>query len=84
MNIDLEDQIRERAYSLWQQEGALEGRALDYWSRAEREMAAMHGTMQRATETTVAKAPKKRAPATAAPREQVKAKRGAKAQPLHA
>lgn len=81
MNIDLEARIRERAYTLWQQEGGPEGRALEYWSRAERETAAMHDAMQRAAEAP-AKAPKKRAPAPT--REPAKTKRSAKAQSLHA
>jgi hypothetical protein len=83
MNIDMEAHIRERAYTLWQQEGGPEGRALEYWSRAERETAAMHEAMQRATESPAAKAPKKGTSASAASRQQAKTKR-AKTQDLHA
>ena len=32
------DQIRERAYELWQADGCPEGRELDYWLRAEAEL----------------------------------------------
>jgi hypothetical protein len=33
------DQIRERAYQLWQADGCPEGLALDYWLRAEADLA---------------------------------------------
>ena len=33
------DSIRERAYRLWQIEGCPDGRCLDYWLRAETELA---------------------------------------------
>ena len=32
------DQIRERAYCLWQADGAPEGRDMDYWLRAEQDL----------------------------------------------
>lgn len=32
------DQIRERAYELWQADGCPEGRELDYWLRAEADL----------------------------------------------
>ena len=32
------DRIRERAYSLWQADGSPEGRDMDYWLRAERDL----------------------------------------------
>lgn len=35
--VTLEERIRERAYLLWQQDGALEGCADEYWRQA-REM----------------------------------------------
>jgi hypothetical protein len=34
-----ENDIRDRAYALWQQDGSPEGRELDFWRRAERELA---------------------------------------------
>lgn len=34
-----ETEIRDRAYALWEQDGAQEGRDQDYWYRAERELA---------------------------------------------
>lgn len=33
-----EDDIRSRAYALWQRDGSPEGRDRDYWERAEREL----------------------------------------------
>ncbi|NTZ06246.1 DUF2934 domain-containing protein [Burkholderia metallica] len=38
MNEDRETQIRERAYRLWQADGAPDGRADEYWQRAERQL----------------------------------------------
>lgn len=78
MAIDFETRVRERAYALWQQEGGGEGRALDHWSRAEREIAAMQEAMRRAGDSA-RPAPKKRSSVPAAPR----GRRG-KAAALHA
>ncbi|WP_438750270.1 DUF2934 domain-containing protein [Pararhizobium sp. O133] len=36
--MDREDQIRDRAYSLWQSEGSPDGRHADHWRRAEEEI----------------------------------------------
>ncbi|MBE0580368.1 DUF2934 domain-containing protein [Devosia sp.] len=33
-----ETDIRTRAYALWESDGSPEGRALDYWLRAQREL----------------------------------------------
>ncbi|KVG62303.1 DUF2934 domain-containing protein [Burkholderia pseudomultivorans] len=38
MNEDRETQIRERAYRLWQADGEPDGRADEYWQRAERQL----------------------------------------------
>jgi hypothetical protein len=38
MNEDRETQIRERAYQLWQADGAPDGRADEYWQRAEQQL----------------------------------------------
>ncbi len=35
---DREDKIRQRAYSIWQEEGHPQGRADDHWHRAAREV----------------------------------------------
>lgn len=35
---DIEDQIRQRAYELYEQEGRQEGRDQEYWFRAEAEI----------------------------------------------
>ncbi len=37
------DEIRHRAYRLWHEDGCPEGRALEYWVRAEAELAAATG-----------------------------------------
>jgi hypothetical protein len=63
--MNLEHEIRVRAYSLWEQEGRTEGRALDYWSRAEREVAAMQDALKAAVATTQAAAASKPAEAKA-------------------
>jgi len=36
---DLEERIKRRAYLLWEQDGRPEGRASEYWLRAEAEVA---------------------------------------------
>ncbi|WP_321861759.1 DUF2934 domain-containing protein [Burkholderia cenocepacia] len=38
MNEERETQIRERAYRLWQADGAPDGRADEYWQRAEQQL----------------------------------------------
>ncbi|WP_406807246.1 DUF2934 domain-containing protein [Burkholderia semiarida] len=38
MNEDRETQVRERAYRLWQADGAPDGRADEYWQRAEQQL----------------------------------------------
>lgn len=38
MNTPHENDIRDRAYALWEQDGSPEGRDLEYWQRAEREL----------------------------------------------
>lgn len=38
MQNDREQQVRERAYALWEQAGKPEGKADDYWQQAEREI----------------------------------------------
>ncbi|MBR8383189.1 DUF2934 domain-containing protein [Burkholderia cenocepacia] len=38
MDEDRETQIRERAYQLWQVDGAPDGRADEYWQRAEQQL----------------------------------------------
>ena len=39
MATDLIKRIRERSYQIWEQEGRPEGRDLDHWLQAERELA---------------------------------------------
>jgi hypothetical protein len=38
---DLRDEIAKRAYEIWLNEGAGDGRDLDHWLRAERELAGL-------------------------------------------
>lgn len=38
-----ESDIRARAYALWESDGSPEGRALEYWERAERELSEEKG-----------------------------------------
>jgi Protein of unknown function (DUF2934) len=38
-----EEQIRRRAHELWEQEGKPAGREMDFWLRAEREIAGEEG-----------------------------------------
>jgi Protein of unknown function (DUF2934) len=40
---DLHERIRQRAYLIWEREGRPEGRAEEYWARAEAEVAGVHG-----------------------------------------
>jgi hypothetical protein len=40
MKIDILQLIRERSYQLWEQEGRPDGRHLDHWLQAEREVVA--------------------------------------------
>jgi hypothetical protein len=42
-NQDLHERIRRRAYALWEQDGRPEGRADEYWLRAEAELAGSGG-----------------------------------------
>nr|WP_322029571.1 DUF2934 domain-containing protein [Paraburkholderia sp. J76] len=38
MNDEREERIRQRAYRLWEDDGAPEGRADEYWGRAEKQI----------------------------------------------
>jgi hypothetical protein len=40
MNEQREERVRRRAYQLWEDDGAPEGKADEYWSRAEKQVAA--------------------------------------------
>ncbi|QGZ66545.1 DUF2934 domain-containing protein [Paraburkholderia acidisoli] len=40
MNDEREERIRRRAYQLWQDDGAPDGKSDEYWSRAEKQVAA--------------------------------------------
>jgi hypothetical protein len=41
-DADLHERVRQRAYSLWEQEGRPEGQAEDHWRRAEAEVAGVN------------------------------------------
>lgn len=49
-----EDDIRSRAYALWQRDGSPEGQDRDYWERAERELSEEAGldTSEQAADVT--------------------------------
>jgi hypothetical protein len=40
MNDEREERVRRRAYQLWEDDGAPEGKADEYWGRAEKQVAA--------------------------------------------
>jgi hypothetical protein len=72
------DEIRNRAFQLWNQDGCPEGRALDYWLRAEAELAAggaAHDPAGTASPATPQAADEPAPPR--APRRAAKAKAGA-------
>jgi len=41
MPTERNDQIRERAYCLWEADGSPEGKEMDYWLRAEQDVSAV-------------------------------------------
>jgi len=59
--INQEEQIRHRAYEIWELEGRPDGRALEHWTRALNECAEMLSTSTAAD--TQASVKKNRAPA---------------------
>ena len=54
MHTPHENDIRDRAYALWQSDGSPDGREQEYWQRAERELAEEAGldTSEEAAEVT--------------------------------
>lgn len=54
MPMPQENDIRDRAYALWENNGSPEGREQEYWYRAERELSEEAGldTSEEAAETT--------------------------------
>ena len=66
MNEDRETQIRERAYRLWQADGAPDGRADEYWQRAERQLDAEGGDLdgggELAADVSIDQSAKRRSP----------------------
>lgn len=45
MKTDRDEQLRRRAYRIWEAEGRPDGMEADHWARAEREMAAEEGNV---------------------------------------
>ncbi|MDN7425043.1 hypothetical protein CFB89_31095 [Burkholderia sp. AU16741] len=62
MNEERETQIRERAYRLWQVDGAPDGRADEYWQRAEQQLDAEGGGGEQAPDLPVDQSTKRRIP----------------------
>ncbi|RQU60867.1 DUF2934 domain-containing protein [Burkholderia cenocepacia] len=66
MNEGRETQIRERAYQLWQADGAPDGRADEYWQRAEQQLDAQgssaDGRAEQAADLPADQAAKRRVP----------------------
>lgn len=52
-----ETNIRDRAYALWQNDGSPDGRELEFWDRAERELTEEAGLDTSETNATVKKPP---------------------------
>lgn len=54
MHIIHDEEIRDRAYALWVEQGSPEGRDQEFWHRAERELSEEHGldTSEAAAEVT--------------------------------
>ena len=52
-----EDDIRARAYALWEKDGSPEGRALEYWQRVERELSEEMGLDRSAEAAEVTQPP---------------------------
>jgi len=50
--MDIEQQIRDRAFEIWQSEGCPDGCAEDHWVRAEAEIQAPESTVQETTRTS--------------------------------
>lgn len=68
MTTDREDRIRQRAYELWEREGAPHGREQDHWHQAMQEIEAEDRS---ASEPAPKASPRKRAASVAAASEAV-------------
>ncbi|MPV60212.1 hypothetical protein CFB46_30080 [Burkholderia sp. HI2761] len=66
MNVDRETRVRERAYRLWQADGAPDGKADEYWQRAEQQLDAegssADGRAGQATDSPADQSAKRRIP----------------------
>lgn len=84
------DEIRERAYCLWQADGSPDGRDMDYWLRAERDLTTATRKPGRKAKgaggstSTLAAKTSSNAKTAAKPRASSKRTTGKKAQPAKA
>jgi hypothetical protein len=56
MSVEIEHQIRQRAHSIWEQEGRPSGRADAHWAMASAELTAKTAARKRASRPAAAKA----------------------------
>lgn len=68
MDQNVERRIRERAYSIWEEEGRPEGRDVEHWLRAAQEVAAAEGKNTASPEAKGEMGPEAAAAKTKAPR----------------
>ena len=57
MTTHTEDKIRDRAYALWVDAGSPDGNELDFWHRAERELAEESGVDQSEAAAEISRPP---------------------------
>ena len=57
MTIAHQTKIRDRAYALWERDGSPEGKHLEYWHRAERQLAEEAGVDISEEATSIARPP---------------------------
>ncbi len=69
MGVNFLDQVRERAYHLWTQEGRVHGRAEQHWLQAERDLLAAAPPV---TVTSKSKGKRPSKPPTSRPRSRAK------------
>ncbi|WP_224014734.1 MULTISPECIES: DUF2934 domain-containing protein [Paraburkholderia] len=62
MNDEREARIRQRAYQLWEDDGAPEGRSDEYWGRAEKQVAAEYDAEGEVPDIATDQAGKRRHP----------------------
>ncbi|CAM2149753.1 DUF2934 domain-containing protein [Paraburkholderia tropica] len=60
MNDEREERIRRRAYQLWEDDGSPEGKADEYWGRAEKQVAAEYDAEGEVSDVATDQASKRR------------------------